>query len=609
MVREDLLQRLKDNILLFDGAMGTILYSKGIYINQCFDELNISRPGIVKEIHAEYIKAGADCIETNTFGANRYKLSNYGLREKLYDINYKGAKIAREIAGNDVLVAGSIGPLGIKIEPWGLISSEEAKEVFIEQVGAIRDGGVDLFILETFSDLRTIKQAIIAIKEICDLPIIASMTIGEDGNTLYGTSPNTFVRCLSEWGADVIGINCSVGPRIMMEALEEIVGIVDKPISVMPNAGYPEVVEGRNFYLASCEYMAEYARRFIKTGARIVGGCCGTTPEHIKSMRNMIRSITPHQHTIVISERELTMDEVESVPIAEKSDLGKKISNGEFITSVEIVPPKGCDPLKVLESVELLKRYQIDAVNVPDGPRALSRMSAQHLSTLIQQEVGIETILHYTCRDRNLLGMMSEMLGLYAIGIKNLLIITGDPPKMGDYPDATAVFDVDSIGLINMVNNLNHGIDLGGNRIGKPTGYLIGVGINPGAIDLKREINRFELKVKAGAEFAITQPIFDHSILISFFKKTQHINIPVIAGIWPLVSLRNAEFMNNEVPGVSIPEEIMERMRCTSTKEEALKEGIEISKETIQKIRNHVAGIQISAPFGNVEHAFKVLEI
>jgi homocysteine S-methyltransferase len=600
---------LKDNILLLDGAIGTMLYSRGIYINRCFDELNISRPELVKEIHQAYIESKAQCVETNTFGANIFKLTPFGFADKLRDINFLGAQLAREVAGDNILVAGSMGPLGIRIEPWGPTSVDEAKDAFFEQASALKDGGVDLFILETFSDLSEIKQAILACQELCDLPIIASMTIGDDGNSLYGTSPEIFAQRLDEWGADVVGLNCSVGPPIMMEALEKMVKVTGKPISVIPNAGTPQEVDGRNLYLASAEYMAEYARRFIQAGAKIIGGCCGTTPEYIRAMHNAVRSLVPQHMPVTTATKETHRVEAQPIPMANKSRLGEKIAKGEFVTTVEIVPPRGPDATKVLAAVELLRDHEVDAVNIPDGPRALSRMGAQHLSLLIQQKIGIEALLHYTCRDRNLLGMVSDMLGLDAVGVKNLLIITGDPPKMGDYPDATAVFDVDSIGLVNIVNRLNHGIDLGGNPIGQPTGYLIGVGVNPGAIDLENEISRFEWKVKAGAEFAITQPVFDLGILLNSMDKISHIRIPVLASIWPLVSLRNAEFMNNEVPGASVPEETMERMRAAGNKEDAIRVGIEIAQEAALQVMNHVEGIQVAAPFGKVELALDVLSV
>lgn len=613
MTRNELNERIKDGVLLFDGAIGTMLYANGIFINRCYDELNLSMPHLVKQIHQEYLEAGADCIETNTFGANRLKLLAYGYGDKLSAINYEGARLAREVAGSNHLVAGSIGPLGIKLEPWGPTSMSEAHEAFKEQAQALKNGGVDLFILETFTNLACLEQAVLAIRGICDLPIIASVTVGDDGNLVYGATPEVFTRQLDEMDVDVIGLNCSVGPHYMLQTLEEMVKLTTKPVSAMPNAGMPRIIEGRNIYLTSSEYMAEYVRRFVLLGAKIVGGCCGTTPKHIKAMRSAINSIIPHLRPTAMNletkVEKTTAKTAEPVPMAEKSKLGRKLANREFVTSVEITPPRGCDPGKVLEAAKLLKENNVDAVNIPDGPRALTRMSAQHLSCLIEKQVGIETVLHYTCRDRNLLGMMSDMLGLYAVGIHNLLLITGDPPKMGDFPDATAVFDVDSIGLTNMVNHLNRGVDLGGNSIGKPTGYLVGVGLNPTAIDLDLEIRRFEWKVKAGAEFAITQPVFDVSKLLDFLIRIKHTRIPIIAGIWPLVSLRNAEFMNNEVPGVSVPGEVIERMRAAKSKEDALNVGITLAKEMVLRIKDYVEGIQVSAPMGKVQHALEVLEV
>ena len=602
-------KELKESVLLFDGGMGTMLYNRGIFINRCFDELNISQPQLVKEIHRQYIESGVDVIETNTFGANRFKLAPHNFAAEVEAINYQVAKLAREITGSDVLIAGSIGPLGIRIEPWGPTAVEEARSAFGEQAQALRDGGVDLFIIETFSDLSEIQQAILAVRDVSDLPIIASMTIGDDGNSLYGTAPEAFARRLDQWGADVIGLNCSVGPPLMLEALEKIVQVTAKPISVMPNAGTPRVVDGRNFYLVSKEYMAEYARRFIQTGAKVVGGCCGTTPEHIKAMGGAIRSLVPRRRRKVVPSPVESAPPPTRVSLAEKSALGRALAAGESVTTIEIVPPKGCDPQNVIAMVSELKDHGIRWVNIPDGPRALLRMSAQHLAIRILEQTGVEPLLHYTCRDRNLLGMMSDILGLHANGIRNLLLITGDPPKMGDYPDATAVFDIDSIGLVNMVQRLNDGLDLGGNPSGSATEYVIGVGANPGAIIPQTELSRFTWKVKAGAEFAITQPVFDVELLFHFLKETAPFRIPIIAGIWPLVSLRNAEFMNNEVPGTKVPEPIMERMRKADKKGKALEEGINIARETIACIRSQVQGIQVSVPFGKIRHPIEVLKI
>ena len=611
MGKKNFLKELEKRVILFDGATGTMLYNRGVFINQCFDQVNLTNSRLIKEIHTDYANAGADVLQTNTFGANQFKLAQHGLSDSLEEINYQGAKLAREVAGNQLFVAGSVGPLGIKIEPWGKLSRKEAKDAFKEQGQALLNGGVDLFVLETFSDLSEIEQAILALRELADLPIIAEMTIDESGNSLYGTATETFTHQLDKWGADVVGINCSVGPPPMMDALEKMVHVTKKPIIIQPNAGNPRVVEERNMYLASAEYMGEYALRFIKAGARLVGGCCGTTPEYIKTMEKSVRMLSPRQHNFSIDIPKEVIEEATPIPREEKSKFAAKLVKGELVTSVEIVPPRGSDPSKVLESCRQLKEFGVDGINVPDGPRAMCRMGAQHLSILIEQNVGIETLLHYCCRDRNLLGMQSDIMGLYAVGLRNILIITGDPPKMGDYPDATAVFDVDSIGLTNMVDRMNHGIDLGGTKLDAPTGFHIGVGLNPGAIDPALEIRRFEWKVEAGAEYAITQPVFDPQILLEFLPKIKHVKIPVIAGIWPLVSFRNAEFMNSEVPGASVPEKYMERMRQAQeiSKEEARAEGLRIAQEAVAQSREYVKGFQVSAPFGKVEYSMQVLSV
>jgi methionine synthase / methylenetetrahydrofolate reductase(NADPH) len=608
MMRIPFIEFLQKNLVLFDGAMGTELYNRGVFINSCYDELNLSRPQIIKEIHKSYVDAGADVIETNTFGANRLKLLKYGLEDRLYDINLAGAKLAREVAGEDIYVAGAIGPLRERLEPWGPLSEKEARDIFIEQARGLIDGGVDVIILETFPDLHLIRQAIISIRATYNIPVIAQMTIGNNGDSLFGTPPELFAVRMQQWGADVVGVNCSVGPKPMLDALEKMTRVVDIPVSIMPNAGTPVDVEGRNIYLSTAGYFAEYTRRFIQAGARIVGGCCGTTPEFIREMRKSVQSIQPRQatkKTIQVIEQER---KVPTIPLAEKSDFARKISNRQFVTSVEIVPPRGANAeLPVAQSMEM-KKAGIDAINIPDGPRALSRMGASYLSLLIQQHAGIEVILHYACRDRNLLGMVGDLLGAYAAGIKNILLITGDPPKMGTYPDATAVFDVDSIGLTNVVNYLNSGVDLGGNPIPHPTGFFIGVGVNPGAIDPDYEIRRFEWKVKAGAEFAITQPVFDKDLFFRFMKRIEHYKIPVIAGVWPLVSVRNAEFMNNEVPGANVPGHIMQRMYATKSKDEARQTGLEIARETIREIKSEIAGVQISMPFGNIKYPLELLK-
>ncbi|MEO5858608.1 MAG: bifunctional homocysteine S-methyltransferase/methylenetetrahydrofolate reductase [Pyrinomonadaceae bacterium] len=604
-----------DSVFVFDGAVGTRLYDKGVYINRSYDELNLTAPDLVREVHEEYIKAGADIIETNSFGATRHKLQPYGLEEKIKEINVAAAKIAREAVGDKALVAGAIGPLGIRIEPFGPTSFDEAKDLYREQVEGLLEGGVDLFILETFSELPVIEQAIRAVRELSDLPIVAQFTIQMDGNTTFGTSPEMFTARLDELDVDVIGLNCGMGPNHVLTALEKMRSVTTKPLSAQPNAGLPRDVQGRQFYMGSPEYMAEFSRRFVQAGAKFVGGCCGTTPTHIKLISTAIRADSPRQAAQSFVKQPATVlemkpFEVEVVDPETRSNWSRKIARGEFVTSVEVLPPKGCDAQKTLDSIRLLKEAGVDAVNIPDGPRAQTRMSAQATAVLVEREIGIEAVLHYCCRDRNLLGMMSDLLGAAALGLHNLLIITGDPPKMGPYPDATAVFDIDSIGLTNMVNKLNHGLDIGNNPIGRPTAFSIGVGVNPGAVNLDEEIRRFEWKVEAGAEYAITQPVFDTEQLRTFLDRISHVKIPIVAGIWPLVSFRNAEFLHNEVPGVNVTSEILERMRIASEKgkEEAREEGIKIARESLVEVRDVIAGVQVSAPFGNVKYALQVFE-
>ena len=603
-----------ETIHVFDGAMGTMLYAKGVYINRCYDELNLSNPDLVREIHGEYLRAGADIIETNTFGATANKLSQYGLDANLEEINVLAARIAREAAGDEAYVAGAIGPLGLRIEPYGPTSFDEAKDMFKAQAAALLTGGVDLFLLETFSDISEIEQAIRAVRELSDLPIIAQMTIMTDGNTTYGTTPETFTTRLDEWGADVIGLNCGVGPAIILSALEKMRPLTSKKLSAQPNAGLPRDVQGRQFYMCSPEYMSKFAKRLIQSGAKFIGGCCGTTPAHIKLISDAVRAASPRAQRVVMGSgalahiQEITPPDIKVVPAEERSRWGHKIANGEFVTSVEVLPPKGVDAQKTLDSIRLLKNAGVDGVNIPDGARAQSRMSALATAVLVEQQIGIESVLHYCCRDRNLLGMMSDLLGASALGIRNLLLITGDPPKMGPYPDATAVFDIDAIGLTNMVNKLNHGLDIGDNPIGQPTAFCIGVGVNPGAINPEEELRRFEYKVEAGAQYAITQPVFDTDQLRDFIKSVEHVRIPIIAGIWPLVSYRNAEFLHNEVPGVRVTPAIMERMRDASaiSKDAGRDEGLKIARESLQDVRDLIQGVQVSAPFGNVKYALEV---
>jgi homocysteine S-methyltransferase len=596
-----------DRIRLFDGAMGTMLYNRGIYINQCFDEVNLKSQDIVRDIHKSYLKAGAEILETNTFGATRYKLAHYGLDPQVAAINEKAARLAREVAGEQAFVAGAIGPLGIRLEPYGPTSFLEAQEAFREAAAALLEGGVDMFILETFSDLSEILQAITAVKSLTDKPIIAQMTVQEDGLTSYGADAAQLARMLAKSGADVIGLNCSVGPATMMGAIEEMARFTDLKLSAQPNAGLPRDVNGRQIYMASPDYMAKHAKRLIQAGAKLIGGCCGTTPDHIRLMADAVRAQSPGRLSLSLALPDNPPQALVETPMAERSRFAAKLAAGEFVTSVEIVPPKGVDAQALVESARLLKQAGVDAVNVPDGPRAQSRMSALAASLLIERE-GIEAVVHYCCRDRNLLGMQSDLLGAAALGIHNLLLITGDPPKMGPYPQATAVFDIDAIGLTNLVKRLNQGLDLGGNPIGSQTSYLVGVGVNPGAIDLDHELRRFAWKVEAGAQYAITQPVFDPEQLKAFLKAIEGFRIPIIAGIWPLTSYRNAEFMSNEVPGVVVPSEILERMRAAESPEAQRAEGIAIAREMLATVKDEIQGVQVSAPFGRVAFALEVLD-
>jgi homocysteine S-methyltransferase len=618
------LARLVDpqSLVLFDGAMGTMLYAKGVFINQCYDELNVRAPDLIRDVHRAYVKAGAEVLETNSFGANRLKLTQFGLATQVQELNRRAAELAREAAeqGRDVLVAGAVGPLGVRLEPYGPTSSEEARTIFREQMEGLKAGGADLFILETFGDLHEIGQAIAAAREVDPtMPVVAQMTIGADGLTPYGATPEDVARALDRFGADVLGLNCSVGPQTILEAIEKMIPVTSKKVSAQPNAGMPREVGGRSMYMASAEYMAEYARHLVHAGAKVVGGCCGTTPDHIRAMCEFVRPLSPRfaqsgggvsnaAAAPVLRDVATRAPDVEAVPLATRSRWGAKLAAGTFVTSVEIVPPRGVDATRMLADVAKLKVAGVDAVNVPDGPRAQSRMGALLTSLLIEQQVGIESVTHYACRDRNLLGMLSDLLGAAAIGLRNLLLITGDPPKMGPYPSATAVFDIDAIGLTNLVRNLNHGRDPGDNAIGKPTQFVIGVGVNPAPIDLEHELKRFAWKVEAGAEFAVTQPVFDPKQLENFLRRTEGARPPIVAGIWPLVSVRNAEFLANEVPGVSVPTSVIERMRKASdrSKEHAIAEGIAIAREMLDRVRDGVQGVQVSAPFGKVELALEV---
>ena len=594
---------------VLDGAMGTMLYSRGMFVNVCYDELNLSQPALVQEVHEAYVQAGAEILESNTFGANPVKLSGHGLDDQTEAINRTAVQIARRAANGRAHVAGAIGPLGIRLEPWGPTAREEAITLFSRQVRGLLEGEVDGFILETFSDLHEIEAALCAVKALSDLPVIAQMTVSHDGNTSYGTSVETIASRLTELGADVVGLNCSVGPAAMLDAVERMVERTSRPLSAQPNAGLPRAVDDRRIYLASPEYMGSYARRMIQAGARFVGGCCGTTPDHIRKIHAYVVSLQPRLVSVGAPSTGMAGPVgVAPVPLAERSHLGRRLAAGELVTSVEILPPKGWDAADMIEQCRALQKAGVDAVNVLDSARAQSRMGVVPAALIVQREVGLETVFHYTCRDRNMLGMLSDLLGAAAGGLRNVLVVTGDPPTMGPYPDSTAVFDIDSIGLTNLLRRLNQGLDPGGNSIGEPTRFVVGVALNQGA-ELARELERFAWKVDAGADFAVTQPVFDAEQLARFLERAQP-RVPVIAGIWPMTSLRNAEFLANEVPGVHVPPVVLERMRRAQEHGAAAAraEGVAIAAEMIAAIRGLVQGVQVTAPSGRIDAALQVLE-
>ncbi|MCD4830283.1 MAG: bifunctional homocysteine S-methyltransferase/methylenetetrahydrofolate reductase [Anaerohalosphaeraceae bacterium] len=604
--KPDLTTLLSKSVVLGDGAMGTMLYSKGAFINTCFDELNMTKPDIVKAIHDEYVASGVDFLETNTFGANEIKLAKYGLAEKAEQINIAGVEIATQSAGDNVMVAGAIGPLGIDVGNYTAIGEKDVAKLFEPQIKTLASADVDFLMFETFSHCDELLAAIRAAINCCDLPIVAQMTTNENNETIYGDKIIDSVARISEFDqVTAVGLNCAIGPAAMLSCIEKLRNVTDKPLSAQPNAGLPRNIDGRTLYMCNPEYMAEYAKRFFEKGVKIIGGCCGTTPAHtkeiVKAVRPMDKAMVERPATIEIVEQKAKRLTPQAMD--KKSELGKKLAAGEKVFMVEISPPRGADVSSLIEKVKLCKASGIDAINIPDGPRASSRLSAMITAIKIEQSCNIETVLHFCCRDRNIIGMQSDLLGIGAIGLKNVLIITGDPPKLGEYPDATAVFDVDSIGLTKVLGDLNCGLDIAGNSFPQPIAILTGVGANPVATDIGREIDRYRQKIAAGAEFAITQPVFDEQSLLKFLEATKDCKVPVIAGIWPFTSFKNAEFMANEVPGVVVPPKLLDKMSKAKTKTDGIKTGIEIARDMLEKINNSVAGFAVSAPFGNVKIA------
>jgi methionine synthase / methylenetetrahydrofolate reductase(NADPH) len=600
--------------LLADGAMGTVLYARGIFINRCYDELNLSDPGLILSVHEEYLQAGAEILETNTFGANRIRLARYGLAGKTAEINAAGARLARQAVNHlkekqagEAWVAGSIGPLGVRLEPLGKTGLDEARAAFAEQMQILVDGGVDLLIVETIPALSEARQALEAAHKVApNLPVVVMVTVDDEITCLDGASPQQAAALLTEWGASAVGVNCSTGPTTVLTAIEAMRPATRLPMAAMPNAGVPRAVEGRNIYLCSPEYMASFARKAVTAGVSIVGGCCGTTPNHIRAMRAAIRAMDEQPPIELSGTVAVANPETPPAPLAARSRLGSLLTAGEFVTLAEIVPPRGIDCSREIEGSSMMAQLGVHAINVYDSPHASARMSAQSLCIQIQQHTGIETVLNYICRDRNIFSIQSDLLGASSIGLHNILCVTGDPLKLGNYPDATAVFDVDSIGLVNIVQGLNRGLDIGGNSIGTSTNFTIGVAANPGAPDLQNELRRFAYKVEAGAEYAITQPVFDLTLLERFLDRIKDHRIPVIAGIWPLTSLRNAEYMKNDLR-VAMPEEIMLRMAQADSPEAARAEGVKIAQEMLKAVRPYVQGVQVSAPFGMFNVAADVI--
>ena len=600
--------------LLADGAMGTVLYSRGIFINRCYDELNLSDPGLILSVHEEYLQAGAEILETNTFGANRFRLARHGLAGKMAEINQAGVRVARQAVehlkdkqAGEAWVAGAVGPLGVRLEPLGKTGLDEARAAFAEQIQALTSAGVDFLVIETMPALNEAHEALAAAQAVApDIPVLVMVTVDDESNCLDGSSPEQAAALLTEWGAGAIGVNCSTGPATVLTAIEAMRKATTLPIAAMPNAGMPRAVEGRNIYLCSPEYMASFARKAITAGVQIVGGCCGTTPNHIRAMRSAIRAMDAQAHVESSGAAPVLNPETPPEPLGARSRIGSLLAKGKFVTLAEIVPPKGIDCSKEIEGAGLLAQLGVHAINVYDSPHASARMSAQSLCIQIQQHNGIETILNYICRDRNIFSIQSDLLGASSIGLRNILCLTGDPIKLGNYPDATEVFDVDSIGLVNIAQRLNHGLDIGANAIGASTNFTVGVAANPGAPDIENELRRFAYKVEAGAEYAITRPVFDLRLLENFLERIKAHRIPVIASIWPLTSLRNAEYMKNDLR-LSMPEEIMLRMAQADTPDAARQEGIKIAQEMLEAVRPYVQGVQVSAPFGLYNVAAEVI--
>ena len=607
MTEKELGDALRQALMVFDGAMGTEIYHRHIFTNRCYDELCLSEPGMIAEIHRSYASAGADVLTTNSFGANRLSLSPFGLAERVEAINLAAARLAREAAdqaGRPLLVAGSLGPLHT-------LGSTRAERIggLAEQAAALVAGGVDFLLFETLPSPEAAQEARAAVAALSrPVAFVLSHSVPADGDV-----ESAVRHRLVDWSASAgpvpaaIGFNCCVGPDQMLSVVEVAVRWCELPLIIQPNAGAPRNIDHRQLYLCSPEYFTEYARRYVNLGARGVGGCCGTTPEHIREMARAIKPMTKSHVLAPPADTEKAAAVPES-PLAERSQLGRKLAAGEWVTAVELTPPRGWDTSQIVARARQCQERGVDVVNIPDGPRAAPRMSPLITAEMILTQAGIEPVLHVCCRDRNYLGLQADLLGSAAAGIRNLLMVTGDPPKLGSYSFASGVFDTDSIGLVSLQKHLNRGLDLGGQKITPPTAAVVGVGADPNALDFDREVRRLREKVAAGADYVTTQPVFDPDALFRFLDAIADLRLPVIAGIWPLASLRNALFMKNEVPGVVVPDRVIARMTQAGTNEEQLATGIAIAREAIAAVRSRVSGVQVSAPFGKVEIALAALE-
>ncbi|MBI4482397.1 MAG: bifunctional homocysteine S-methyltransferase/methylenetetrahydrofolate reductase [Acidobacteria bacterium] len=599
---------LEEQVLLCDGAMGTYLHSKGIPL-EARDEINLTNPELIRKIHEEYIAAGAKIIETNTFTSNRVRLRQYGLEDKLDAINRAAVRVAREAVGDrEVFVAGSVGPLGILVKPYGKLTIEDLGHIYAEQIEILVDAGVDLLLIESHPSLLETLEAYNNARSVCQLPIITSMTFLADGKTVFGDELAVSLDALGSAGADVVGINCTIGPKETYDVVSDYIGKTHGKVAVQPNAGYPTLVGGRNVWLSSPEYLREYARMFVERGAAIVGGCCGTTPEHIRAMNEVVHDQRPRWKRAVGTVVVQPPAQPESRPRAQVSTRFTQKLGKEFVTTVEIDPPKGLDYSRMIQGAEMLKQSGADAATIGDNPMARVRMSAVALAHLVQEETGLETVLHFTCRDRNIIGIQSELLGAAALGIHVVLALTGDPAAVGDYPKATTVYDVNSTGLVRIMRGLNQGKDLAGQDLGLPTHFTIGVAVNPAAEDLDRELARFEEKIDAGADFAQTQPLYDQRHVERFVSRAQGYRIPILIGLLPLRSSRHALFLHNEVPGILIPEEILKRIGAYESSVDQMKVGIDIAREFLSQVRPMVSGVDIMPPFDRFDLVLELLE-